>query len=257
METSILNGENTLQWVIFILMIIILTLYYPISGYFQQKKLTEKAKEGINIKIIWYRDTIIWAWVPVAFILLLIPFSSMHFEDMGFKMIDLRASSSSNWIVFPVIGLYIIYLLYNIYSILILKYSKESRVKSAEQIPDDFRYFLPVTKEEKKTWILVAISAGITEELIYRAYLFYALGLFFPDLSLMMILLISTILFGIGHIYQGTEVIKPVLIGLFLGLFYIIFDSIIPVMIIHILQDLVVKYLLEPENTSNQLCEVT
>ncbi|MBN1222797.1 MAG: CPBP family intramembrane metalloprotease, partial [Candidatus Aminicenantes bacterium] len=170
--------------------------------------------------------------------------------DIGFKRIDFGASSFNNWIIFPSIGFYVFYFLYNAYSILIFKVSKESRAKSAEKIPKDLRIFLPITKEEKRTWDYVAISAGITEEVIYRGYLFYALAIVFPGLSLVLILLISTLLFGLGHIYQGTEAIKPTIVGLILGFLYIVFNSIIPIIIIHIAQDLVVRNLLDDENNN-------
>jgi len=35
---------------------------------------------------------------------------------------------------------------------------------------------LPVTQKEKQKWRFVAFSAGITEELLYRGYLFLCLG---------------------------------------------------------------------------------
>lgn len=68
---------------------------------------------------------------------------------------------------------------------------------------------------------------------------------FFPSLSIVYILFITTIIFGIGHAYQGKEVIRSTIIGLFMGIFYIVFDSIIPIAILHIAQDLIVRDILE------------
>ena len=242
-----MNLEINSFLVIFIILIISLSIIYPISGYIQQKKLKKSISDGGYNKIKWYRETIIWSWIPVLIIVLLFPLSNMTLKNIGVKWIYIGASSLNNWIKYLLIGLYFLYLLYNIYSIIILKYNKKSRSITAATIPNDFRLFFPITSKEKSIWDFVAISAGITEEIIYRGYLFYALGIIFPHISIILILLITTIIFGIGHIYQGKEAIKSTLIGFILGIFYIVFNSIIPLIIIHIAQDLVVRDILDEE----------
>ena len=106
----------------------------------------------------------------------------------------------------------------------------------------------PITKKEKQVWSMLSVSAGITEEIVYRGYLFYALPVIFPSLSLLHILLLSTAIFGMGHIYLGKEAIRATLLGLMFGVFYIVFDSVIPLIIVHIAQDLVMRDLLEEED---------
>jgi len=65
------------------------------------------------------------------------------------------------------------------------------------------------------------------------------MGEIFPGLNIFIILGISALIFGIGHIYQGFgETLKPTLIGLIFGLFYISFGTIIPCIVLHTLQDL-------------------
>lgn len=83
--------------------------------------------------------------------------------------------------------------------------------------------------------------------MLYRGYFFYALAKVFPELSIIQILTITTILFGVVHVYLGKEAIKSALLGLLYGLFYIVFDSVIPLIIAHILQDLVVGNILDEE----------
>lgn len=243
-----MNIEVNFFLIVFIILIIILTIFLPISGYNSIKKLKKSIAGGDNsIKIKFYRETIFWSWIPIFLIFLLIPISGISIENIGIKWIHIDTSSFSKWFVYPVIGFYILYLLYNIYSIIIFKSNKESRAKAAKSISDDFRIFFPITQKEKRVWSLVSISAGLTEEILYRGYLFYALAIVFTNLSLIHILFISTLIFGIGHIYQGKEVIKSTILGLILGIFYIVFDSVIPVIIFHIVQDLVVRDILEEE----------
>lgn len=108
-----------------------------------------------------------------------------------------------------------------------------------QNIPDEVKVLLPVTKKEKQVWVFTAVTAGITEELLYRGFFFYLMGEIFPGLNIFIILGISALIFGIGHIYQGfSETLTPTLMGILFGLFYITFGTIIPCIILHTLQDL-------------------
>jgi len=243
-----MNIEFNFFLIIFIILIVILTIFYPISGHYEIKKLKKSIADGDNNKKIkFYHETIFWSWIPVILIFLLLLISGISVDSIGIKWIQIDTSSLSTWVIYPTIGFYIFYLLYNIYLIIIFKSNKKSRAKATKSIPDDFKWFFPITQREKRVWSLVSISAGITEEIVYRGYFFYALAIFFPNLSLIYILLITTLIFGIGHIYLGKEVIKSTILGLIFGIFYIVFDSVIPVIIIHITQDLTVRDMLEEE----------
>ena len=241
-----MNIEFDFFLIIFIILIVILTIYYPISDHYEIKKLKKSIADGDNSKKIkFYRYTIFWLWIPVILIFLLLVISGISVDSIGIKWIQIDTSSLSTWVIYPAIGFYVFFLLYNIYSIIIFKSNKESRAKAAKSIPDDLKWIFPITQREKRVWTLVSISAGLTEEIMYRGYFFYALAIFFPNLSLLYILLITTLIFGIGHIYLGKEVIKSTLLGLIFGIYYIVFASVIPVIIIHIAQDLVIRDILE------------
>lgn len=232
----------------FVILVFLVTIFFPISGYFKIKNLKKRIAEGDNHrKIKFFYSTIFWSWIPIFLIFIMMPISGVPLENIGMKWINIDTSSISKWILFPVIGFYFLFLFYNIYSIIIFKYNEERRAKAAEGIPADFNSFLPTTQNERGIWDLVSVSAGICEEILYRGYFFYALAVVFPNLSIIHILLISTVLFGIGHIYLGKEVIKATLLGLIFGIFYIVFDSVIPVIIFHIAQDLVLRDILKEE----------
>uniref|UniRef100_UPI003569BED9 CPBP family intramembrane glutamic endopeptidase n=1 Tax=Muriicola sp. TaxID=2020856 RepID=UPI003569BED9 len=65
--------------------------------------------------------------------------------------------------------------------------------------------------------------------------------------------LLSTLIFGVGHLYLGKEVLKSTFLGLLFGIYYIVFDSLYPVMLIHTVQDLVVRDILQEEETDGSL----
>ncbi len=242
-----MNFEFNLFSLFFVILIIYLTVAAPVLGYFELKKLKKFESTSENKKLKEYNHIIIWSWVPVILIVLQIPLSDMTLTNLGNRWITINPNNLSNWIVIPFIVVCLIYFLYNVYLIIVLKTDNKVRTEASKKIPDDVKLLLPVTKQEKKRWVYVALTAGITEEIVYRGYLFFAFAFLFPSLSIFYTLLISTILFGIGHLYQGKEAVKPVIIGLLFGFSYIVFDSIIPVMVLHITQDLVVTDLIDNE----------
>lgn len=231
--------------IVFIILIIILTIFFPISGYYEVKKLKRSNANGDVKKIKFYRDTILWSWAPIFLIFLVIYFSGISIDNIGLKWINIDSTAFGKWVVIPIIGFYIFFLLYNIYLIFFFKNSSQNRTATEKELVHNFSWFLPQTQKEKKMWVLVSLSAGITEEILYRGYMFYALAIVFPSLSIIHILIISTLIFGVGHVYLGKEVIKSAILGFIFGLFYIVFDSVIPVIIIHIAQDLVMTNMLE------------
>ncbi|NAS14090.1 CPBP family intramembrane glutamic endopeptidase [Poritiphilus flavus] len=238
--------------IVFIFLILILTVYFPISGYRGMKRLKSQLTAGNHEeKARFYHRTIAGSWVPVILVLLLIPISNVNPGDLGLKWIQIDTTSVSKWIVYPLIGFFLLYLIYLLYSLFVIKYDKKNREKVAKTIPEDTRFLLPVTPKEKQLWTRVSISAGITEEIVYRGYLFFALAVVFPSLSIIHILLITTLIFGMGHIYLGKDAIKSTFLGLLFGVFYILFDSVIPVIILHIVQDLVVRDIFQEEEILN------
>lgn len=60
---------------------------------------------------------------------------------------------------------------------------------------------LPVTPLEKGVWVLVAVSAGLCEELVYRGYLYVQLAAFLRSRNAA--LLGQALLFGLAHAQQG------------------------------------------------------
>ncbi len=225
-----------------------LTIFSPISGYYEIKKLKKNLELGTANKVKFFKETILWSWLPIFLIALLLLLTEMSLWDIGIKWIDISSSSLNIGIIYSLIGLSLLYLGYNIYLIILFRTNDKSRKKTAATIQKDSQVFLPKTKQEKKVWRFLALSLGTTEEIVYRGYFFYALTFVFPELSIFYILLIVTIMFGLGHIYQGKGAIQPTILGLFFGIFYIVFGSILPVIILHIVQDLVVTDILEEED---------
>ena len=97
-------------------------------------------------------------------------------------------------------------------------------------------FLLPKSLSESAAWIAVSLAAGICEELVYRGYLQRQLwGL---TRSLPLALVLQSLIFGFGHIYQGW---KPAMItgiyGFIFGLVAVWRRSIIPGALAHTIVD--------------------
>ena len=77
-------------------------------------------------------------------------------------------------------------------------------------------WLMPRSSKELTCFTLgVSLSAGICEELLFRGFLWFLMS---PFLGLWPALLISSLLFGVAHAYQGwLHVVRTSIMGLVLG----------------------------------------
>ncbi len=233
------------QIILFITASLLYLAVYPISGYYQTRLLRKSKNAGIHDKSSWYRQSMLWSWIPTLIIISVLILDGYSMDSLGLDYINPGKHGMKGWIVIVTLISYIAYLCYLVYNIIAIRFDKDKKREYAEKIPDELRFALPVSKKEKREWRVLSLSAGITEEIQYRGYLFFAMQLLFPHMSIWIVLALSSVVFGVGHIYQRKESYKPLLAGIYFGFLYIVLGSVIPVIIIHILQDLVVTNLIE------------
>lgn len=107
---------------------------------------------------------------------------------------------------------------------LLICLSKTIRLRIINLLTDEsIQFLLPSTLGERLYFLFIAITAGVCEEFIFRGVMVYYLIHFPVQLSLIVIGIISSLLFGIVHLYQGfkgvlmTAYLGGVLVILFIG----------------------------------------
>jgi len=121
-----------------------------------------------------------------------------------------------------------------------LKYSSAAALKS-------FSYFLPGTWTERHWWVFVSITAGVCEEILFRGFLLRYLHVFPWALSLTLALLISSVIFGVHHIYQGAAgVAGSAIVGILFGLLFMMTGNLLLPIILHGVMDLRMLAILRP-----------
>ncbi|KQV54409.1 CPBP family intramembrane glutamic endopeptidase [Duganella sp. Root336D2] len=69
--------------------------------------------------------------------------------------------------------------------------------RQCEAAAQSLKFMLPVGTRERRWWIVLAVSAGVCEELVYRGFLLTCFG----ELGLAWAWLLSSAAFGLAHAY--------------------------------------------------------
>lgn len=95
---------------------------------------------------------------------------------------------------------------------------------------------VPHTARERELWTLVSVTAGICEEVLIRGFLLAFIAHF---TGIVWAVPVSAIVFGLGHAYQGKQhIITTGIWGFTAALIAVAAGSLWPVIVLHIVQDL-------------------
>jgi uncharacterized protein len=98
---------------------------------------------------------------------------------------------------------------------------------------------LPRTPAERRTFALLALTAGICEEALYRGFGLAALRWVSPGAGHGTLIALTAAAFGLAHLYQGpVGVALTGLAGAYFAWIAIATGSLVPVMVLHALLDL-------------------
>ncbi len=120
---------------------------------------------------------------------------------------------------------------------------------------DGLHYFMPRKRSEYKAFMGLGVTAGITEEIIFRGFLIWALSHFMP---IWVAASASWLLFVFMHRYQGLAGLAQVSVaGALLTAFYVASGSLYPLIALHIAVDVLNNAILwrarQPESASQEV----
>ncbi|UPO89748.1 CPBP family glutamic-type intramembrane protease [Niallia sp. Man26] len=230
------------------IMIVFLFVYEPIFGYFDFQKFKVNVTTIAHAREKYYIHTIVGLWVPTLYIILLVLFTEVTFNQIGFTLPSINTDVFGpviTYIVFALTGVYIMAILYYMigYHVSSNIRTNLTEAKNKQKEKSEFLAIMPVSKKEKKLWNYVSFTAGVTEEIIYRGFLLFAFSYLFPSLSIWFVAIFASLLFGLAHTYQGllSGVLRTAIVGLVFSILYAGLGSIIPLIILHFLIDYMAK----------------
>jgi membrane protease YdiL (CAAX protease family) len=102
-----------------------------------------------------------------------------------------------------------------------------------------FEALLPRGRSEKQVFALLAVTAGVCEEVMFRAFGIAYLHWLWPAASRPAVIVITAAAFGLVHLYQGPRgVVLTGVVGAYLAWLVLTTGSLLPAMAIHALLDL-------------------
>ncbi|MGY2613863.1 CPBP family intramembrane glutamic endopeptidase [Bacillus pretiosus] len=225
--------------IILTMLFIYLTLGEGVLGKRLYNKLKEDIQTNKNARVSFYIRTMSLLWA-LTIIMLITSYSiNIPFEEYGLKLPSANHMVSKyfkNMNISLWIGVcigFIVPLIMLKKSEIFQKYTEKQMSDVSEMLPNNYREII--------LWIFICITAGVTEELLFRSFMMNYLSQLFPALSIIGVLVISSIIFGLAHFYQGWKgIVGTTILGFMLGRVYVATGSIYPSIIIHMLIDLLV-----------------
>jgi uncharacterized protein len=206
-------------WLIFLF----LGAVVPWRGYTRLKKLLAMPAVDTKEKVLLYGVTILFQWALAGAVFWRGLARGLRSEDIGL--------SSEDWSGMLLVGL--------AGGVLIggLQWLNLRRIgKMKGEAPDLLRKLakklLPVKPLEFLPYSVLAITAGICEEFIYRGFAIAALSR--AQLPSWLVVLVTSVLFGLAHAYQGRGgILSTGLFGVLLAIGRLAWGSVVPVMLWH------------------------
>ena len=215
------------------ILIAVLAVFVPVHGYIETANLKEQfasQKPGILRKI--YFQTMAQLWVLAIAVVGVWFFYGRPLADLGFSD---NGPSSLLW-TWVGVGILCVFLVFQ-------AFMAGSNDKVAQSImrqldgKDGVLNMIPKTDGDRQLFNFVSLTAGITEEIIYRGYLIWAFSFFMP---VWLAAMAALVVFMLGHLYQRSlgAVVMVGVNGGALTLAYLISGSLLPAMVLHIVMDL-------------------
>ena len=209
---------------------IALAIFFPIAGYLLFRNLKKSDELNLtSIKLRTYAYIILSEWAFVIALLWLTQQHGLSISDLGENM------GSVNLTVIATVVLLSVFMVMVYFNVRQLRQMKLEKLE-VELRP--LKKFIPNNRTEFIPFILIAFTAGICEELLYRGWLQNLLT--YGTGSMWIGLVLGAVIFGFGHAYQGKMgMVQTGIIGLIFGTVFIFTKSLVASQILHVIVDAV------------------
>ena len=193
-----------------------------------------------SVRLLFYRTQILWEWSWVIVLAFIVAPASNPFATLG-----LIPPQPIGWIIMAM-------LLLGIGLSIVLLRRSPGAMASMQTSLGASAILLPSTPTERKWYAATAITAGICEELLYRGFLVPYLNYNFNIHDLTILALLSGIIYGLSHLYQGFKGFSQTALTGFAYTYVFLFSgSILPAMVFHVLVELRTLLLWQPLEKKN------
>ncbi len=204
---------------------------YPAYAFFTYRNIKKDLianKPGVRIRD--YKETIAWQWSLSLLAIIVWIYNDRALVDVGLDF-------SSSWPAWMSLLLLVLAAIFLIFQYRTIRNDPKQRQSLRDKLNNvDASEYLPRTEQEVRWFILVSISAGICEELLFRGFLLWYFKVF--SVTALAVVL-SSVLFGMAHSYQGWKGgFRAGAMGLILAFSYVLTGSLWIPILLHIVGDI-------------------
>jgi len=215
------------------ILVLVLIVAMPLWDWYEIPRL--KASTEPRKKIRYYGKIITALWILAALAVLMLGVMAVFTtQKMQGEILWLTGSPGKAIVVGAAIGM--------LGAILVpagLALFSEKIREKAGKAAKRLAFLLPSTGEERRWWWLVCITAGVCEEVVYRGFLLHYFHVLPFHLNLTWALVVSSVIFGIGHLYQGIlGAVQTTVIGFMFGVIFLATGSLVVPIVVHAVMDL-------------------
>lgn len=212
-----------------VVLLLLLTVAFPFMGMQDFRLLMRRTREGdADARTKFYKEYLIWLWPLTIGLSAWWLLSGNGLESLGL----IPVAAGRQWIV---IGIAALVMLAQVIYMEWAARNAESLAKVKNQM-GDLSNLAPQTDAEGRLFTMVSITAGVCEEILYRGLLFATLV---PLVGTWPAVGISSLIFGLGHAYQGISgIVKTGMVGLTLALLTVFSGSLFAAIVLHAVIDL-------------------
>ena len=230
------------------LLFVFLLAVAPAWDYYDTRRLKRSPDSPHRIR--YYRTVCAWLWICAILACVLLGFRSVFTispapDEAGWLFRNI-------WVLYAVgtvIALFVATIVLPYVTVAWMSVTRKQRKYSSGEMLQkvSFAYLFPTNRRERRWWILVALTAGICEEILFRGFLLHYLHTSPWALSLTSALLLSSAIFGLQHFYQkASGAITSAVAGVIFGLLFLLSGNLLFPIVFHAALDLRLLVSLRP-----------
>lgn len=229
------------------LLFVFLAIIAPAWDLYDTRRLKKNA-DSLQ-KITYYKTTCAWLWIASCLAVLATGFQEVFTINAGPD--DAAWLFGHEWVrylVGAVTAMFAALMLLPYFTVTLKKLKKQPRTYRSAELFKAFDYLFPATVAERRWWVFTSLTAGFCEEILFRGFLLHYLHVFPWRLNLTLALLISSLMFGLNHLYGGMRngLLAGTVAGFLLGFLFLLSGNLLLPMILHALTDLRMLVILPP-----------
>jgi uncharacterized protein len=225
--------------------IVVLALIFvmPVWDYFEAQRL--KTSPDPQRRVKWYAKLLVMGAVLAGAVSWAYGFHEVATIGVSASWMPAREAIRD-----AIVGLIAGLILLQVVVMLQIRNKPQARAKIEKQL-QSLAFMLPVTRVERVWFFVVSVFVGgICEEIVYRGFLIHYLMRSPLDLNVTAAIVVSSLIFGIAHIYQGIGgVIGSAILGVVFAVLFVMTGNLALPIFLHALIDARVLLLIsEGEN---------